>query len=122
MNSRFVAAIALAVVLAAGIAFFASHRSATGPPTALASAPTTLASPPPGVNPARWLPLGPAAGLALHPDSQATSADVELSGDLWAFVNGHWHVVRLPAMAPPSGPGTVPAAFFGTLRPSTSPS
>ena len=122
MNSRLVGAVALAVVFAAGVAFFASHRDTTSPATSPASVSTALASPPPGINPDRWLPLSPAAGLALHPESQATSPDVELSGDLWAFVDGHWHIVRLPALAPPSGPGTVPAAFVAAVRSSTTPS
>ena len=115
MTSRLAASIALAVVVAAAIAGVATQRINRR----AVAAPGTSASPalpPPGVNPARWIPLGPTSGVALHPESQATSPDIVLSGDLWALVNGQWHVVRLPAMPPHSGPGVVPAASGASFR------
>ena len=118
MNSRLPVNIAATVVLAAGIAVAMNQLSGRDSAAAPNAAVSAVQSPP-GVNPARWLPLGPATGLALHPESQATSPDVVLSGDLWAFVNGHWHIVRLPAMPPPASFGTVPAALVVSVRPST---
>ena len=118
MTSRLAAAIALAVVLAAGTAFVSSQRNAQAQPSAPGASAGTVPSPP-GVNPARWLPLGPTSGVALHPESQATSPDTVLSGDLWAIVNGQWHVVQLPATRPGS-PSTVPAVSvlsFSALPP-----
>ena len=115
MKSRLAATIALAVVVAAAIAVVATQRIDHGASAAPGTSPSS-ALPPPGVNPARWIPLGPTSGVALHPESQATSPDVVLSGDLWALVNGQWHVVRLPAASPPSGPGTVPAASVASFR------
>ncbi len=109
MTSRIAAAIALAVVLAAGIAFVATQRG-NRDTAVVRGIQTPAVPPPPGVNPARWFPLGPSSGVALHPESQATSPDSALSGDLWVIVDGHWHIVRLPAMPPPESRGTVPAA------------
>jgi hypothetical protein len=107
MTSRLAAAIASAVVLAAGIAIVSGQRNVQAQPSAPRDSAATVPSPP-GVNPARWFPLGPTSGVALHPESQATSPDTVLSGDLWVIVNGQWHVVQLPA-APQSSPSTVPA-------------
>lgn len=118
MNSRPLVRIAATSALAVGIAVAMPRLSGHGS----AAAPTAVVSAveaPPGVDPARWLPLGPATGLAIHPDSRATSPDVVLSGDLWAFVQGRWHVVRLPATLPAAGVGTVPTGLLVSSRPSS---
>ena len=118
MTSRLAAASALAVVLAAGIAFVSGQRNVQAQPSAPKGPAATVPSPP-GVNPARWFPLGATSGVALHPESQATSPDTVLSGDLWVIVNDQWHVVQL-STTPLSSPSTVPAVSvipFSALPP-----
>ncbi len=110
MSLRTFLGLAAALVLATGAAFLAASSRTSASSPASASAPVPPA-PPPGVDPARWVPLSPTSGIALGPAPELQAPGVIRTGELWARVNGQWQIVRLPA-APPAGPATVPAAAF----------